>query len=346
MMDLRRLRLLAALERLGTVSAVADEAHLTASGVSMQLAALERESGVALTERRGRRLALTPAGRLVAEHARALQDRMALAEREVAALREGLAGTYTVAAFPSAARTFVADAWRDLASTRPGLQLRLVTLEPDEAVDALGRGDVDLAVVHTYSNLMSHPAPDLDERPVVDEPVWLATGPAQRSTEADADGPARLADVARLPWITAPESLACAQMVDRACGLAGFRPTVVARSLDFAAQLALVAAGVGVALVPDLTVDRVPAGVSLRPLADPVHRSTSVVTRSSLGADPGIDALRSALTDAAGAVARARGWEASAQQLRTGVGGAPQAARMPGRSSTLVTPSSRSSNRR
>src|SRR5215510_8412419 len=110
-MELRRLRMLAELDRLGTIAAVADELHLTASGVSMQLAALEREAGLDLTERRGRRLALTPAGSVLVEHARAVLERMALAEIEVATLRSGAAGAYRVAAFPSAARTIVADAW-------------------------------------------------------------------------------------------------------------------------------------------------------------------------------------------------------------------------------------------
>src|SRR5512147_2277093 len=107
MIDLRKLRMLEALGRLGTIAAVADEMHLTPSGISMQLAALERELALTLTERRGRRLALTPAGLTLAAHGRDVIARLSLAETDVEALRRGAAGTYRLAAFPSAARTFV-----------------------------------------------------------------------------------------------------------------------------------------------------------------------------------------------------------------------------------------------
>ncbi len=131
MIDVRKLRMLAALDRLGTIAAVAKELHLTAPGVSMQLGALERELGIALTERQGRRLALTPAGRLLAHHGRDVIDRLSLAELEIDALRRGDAGTYRVAAFPSAGRTFVADAWRELLSDGAGMNLLVTTLEPE-----------------------------------------------------------------------------------------------------------------------------------------------------------------------------------------------------------------------
>jgi len=101
--------MLAEVERLGTIAAAAQALHLTAPGVSMQLAALEREVGLALTERRGRRVALTPAGQLLARHGRDIVDQVEVAAMEVAALREGTAGTYRVAAFPTAARSFVVD---------------------------------------------------------------------------------------------------------------------------------------------------------------------------------------------------------------------------------------------
>ena len=106
--------MLAEVERLGTIAAAAQGLHLTAPGVSMQLAALEREVGLALTERRGRRVALTPAGQLLARHGRDIVDQVEVAAMEVAALREGIAGIYRVAAFPTAARSFVAEMWRQL----------------------------------------------------------------------------------------------------------------------------------------------------------------------------------------------------------------------------------------
>src|SRR4029077_14381597 len=153
MLDVRKLRMLCALERLGTIAAVAEELHLTAPGISMQLSALERELGVALTERHGRRLALTPAGRLLAAHGHDILDRLALAEMEVDAIRGGRVGKYRVAAFPSAARTLVSDAWRAIRADQAGVELTLTTPEPETALALLVAGETDLALVHSYSNV-------------------------------------------------------------------------------------------------------------------------------------------------------------------------------------------------
>src|SRR5215472_16747645 len=101
--------MLAELQRLGTIAAVAEELHLTGPAVSMQLAALEREAGLELTERRGRRVVLTPAGEVLACHGRTIFDLVSVAEMEVETLRQGESGTYRVAAFPTAARSYVTE---------------------------------------------------------------------------------------------------------------------------------------------------------------------------------------------------------------------------------------------
>src|ERR1700745_2989036 len=154
MLDVRRLQMLSELQRLGTITAVANELHVTAPAVSMQLAALEREVGLALTERQGRRVVLTPAGEVLAAHGHDIVDLVSVAEMEVQTLHQGESGTYRIAAFPTAARAYVAAAWRELRDdARAGPGLTLTELEPDAATDALVRGDVDLAVVHAYSNV-------------------------------------------------------------------------------------------------------------------------------------------------------------------------------------------------
>lgn len=288
--------MLAALERLGTIAAVARELHLTAPGVSMQLAALEREVGLPLTERHGRTLALTPAGVLLARHGHDIVDRLSLAEMEVAALRDGAAGTYRLAAFPSAARTFVADAWQGiLDDPAMGIRLTLLELEPQDALPALAAGDVDLAVTHAYSNMTGAVGDDFDALQIGSEPVWLAV----RDHAADT---ADLRDFATHDWVVPHRQWACHEMVQRACGRAGFEPRAVAEATDFSAILALVAAGVGVALVPQLTVAAVPEGVRLVPLVDPVFRHDFVVARRVSAADPGVATLRGLLGAAAARV--------------------------------------------
>jgi DNA-binding transcriptional LysR family regulator len=300
--------MLAELDRLGTIAAVAASLHLTGPAISMQLAALERELGVQLTEKRGRRLALTPAGTLLAEHGRSIAGLLSLAEIDVRSLKEGVAGHYRVAAFPSAARAIVAALWRRLlGSDELGITIELVEMEPDAALPALAAGEVDVAIAHAYSNLPEQGSVELIAEAIAREPVWLAQRAqgavviASASAGAGAGGGAQatgstveLADFAHADWLIphAAWSWSCAEMVQRACGLAGFEPRAVAVASDFSVLLALVDAGAGVALVPQLTVAHRPAGVSLHPLAAPVYRTDFVVSRANSAADAGLATLR------------------------------------------------------
>ena len=296
--------MLAEVERLGTIAAAAQGLHLTAPGVSMQLAALEREVGLALTERRGRRVALTPAGQLLARHGRDIVDQVEVAAMEVAALREGTAGTYRVAAFPTAARSFVAQAWRQLVEEpASGPALRLVELEPIDSLPALAAGEVDLAVTHSYSNVAPVDHPGLGTTQIARDEVFLATHRTSSSTPAPrqpqlADS-VRLADYARADWIVPHHRWSCYEMIERACGLAGFTPHAVAEATDFSTQLALVAAGVGVALIPNLGCVAMPEHVMLRRLTQPVHRHLHLATRRSGRTDPGLARMADLLRGAA-----------------------------------------------
>jgi DNA-binding transcriptional LysR family regulator len=286
-LDVRRLQMLSELQRLGTIAAVANELHLSAPAVSMQLAALEREVGLTLTERQGRRVVLTPAGEVLAGHGRNIFDLVTVAEMEVHALRQGESGSYAVAAFPTAARSYVAGAWQELRDgPGAGPALRLTELEPDAATEALVRGDVDLAVTHAYSNVPGMPAQGLNSTSIVTEDVLLAV-PASVSPATTAAGAARLADLATSDWVVPHADLTCADMVMRACGAAGFQPKVVAEATDHAVQLRLVAAGIGVALVPRLAAQPTP-GLRLLPLHPRVQRHHFALTRSAATSDAGI----------------------------------------------------------
>jgi DNA-binding transcriptional LysR family regulator len=298
MIDVRKLRFLTALDRLGTVAAVAEEMHLSAPGVSMQLSALERELGVDVTRRQGRGVALTSAGKALAAHGRDILDRMSLAEIELDALRAGTVGRYTLTAFPSAARTIVAAAYRRLLDDDgPSLDVRFTTAEPDDAVACLVSGASDLAVVHSYSNVPRDLPGGLSTSPLGSEAVRLAVPVSHLGEHPDSR--VDLSDFASSPWIAPPADVACFTMLERACGLAGFSPRIVAESMDFAVQLELVAAGVGVALVPALTIARLPDGVALVDLRMPVRRSLHLAARTHDFADPGIVTLSGILRDAA-----------------------------------------------
>ena len=250
---------------------------------------------------------LTPAGQLLARHGRDIVDQVGVAAMEVAALREGIAGIYRVTAFPTAARSFVAQAWRQLVEDPvSGPALRLVELEPPDSLPALAAGEVDLAVTHSYSNMAQMAHPGVETTQIAQEEVFLAvprtassTPPSRSRRQADPAGePVRLADFAREDWIIPHHRWSCYEMIERACGLAGFAPHAVAEATDFSTQLALIASGVGVALIPELGCIAVPERVSLRRLAQPVHRHLHLAGRRGWRADPGLTRLADMLQDA------------------------------------------------
>ncbi|MGW5667959.1 LysR family transcriptional regulator [Micromonospora sp. NPDC003776] len=278
MLDVRRLRLLHALAGHGTVNAAAEALHLTGPAVSQQLGTLEREVGVRLLERQGRRLALTDAGRLLVAHADVLLDQLAAAEADVLALRNEIAGTVRLGAFSSATAVLVAAAWRSLATEHgTDLVLRLDELEPEQSLGALHRGELDVAVAHSYDLLpLALPAGCL-RHDLLTDPV-VAALPAEDPVARDG-GPVDLVALAERAWLSVPSVTSCHQMLQRACGAAGFVPRVIAQTSEYGPILALVAAGAGVALLPRMGAPAVPEGVVLRPLAAPVNRHVFALTR-------------------------------------------------------------------
>jgi DNA-binding transcriptional LysR family regulator len=290
--------MLAELDRLGTIAAVARSLNLTAPGISMQLATLERELGVQLTEKQGRRIVVTPAGHLLATRGSSIVDLLAVAEMEVSSLKAGIAGTYRVAAFPSAARAIMPAAWRSIADSEHGtVQLRMIEMEPSLALPALSAGDVELVVAHSYSNMPPITGPGLTVTQITSEAVRLAVHESQWS--GDASEPVDLGEFEAHDWIVPGREWTCFDMVHRATDLAGFEPHAVAEATDFRVQLALVAEGVGVALIPELGAAEVPSGVVMLDLQNPIRRNVIIVTRRSSAADAGLLRVQDAITVAA-----------------------------------------------
>ncbi|WP_035861594.1 LysR family transcriptional regulator [Kitasatospora cheerisanensis] len=283
MLDVRRLRLLRELAHLGTIAAVAEALAFSPSAVSQQLSVLEREAGVPLLERTGRRVALTPAGRNLVRHTEAVLELLERADAELAHARRGLAGPLRIGAYPSAVRALVPAALAELASRHPELEAMVSEVDPAAVAAALRAGELDLALVHEYDLVPGEPEEGIAlTGPVFAEPLYLA-----------ARSPGTLADHRGSPWITAPAGTLCHEMTQRACQAAGFSPRIRHRVDDFAAQLALVAVGQGVALVPHLGTGDCPPGVSLTRL--PVYRRTRTAFRAGAAAHPAVAAFAAAL---------------------------------------------------
>ncbi len=302
MLDVRRLRVLHAVAGYGSVTAAAAALGYSAPAVSQQLAALEREVGMTLTERAGRGVSLTPAALILVTHTDALLARLDAAEADLAALRDQIAGRVTLAAFPSAAASLVPAAWAALADSAPQVRLDLTEMEPEESLPAMLRNETDVAVAHEYDLLPRPLDPLFERRELLDDPVVLAI-PADSTLSQAGLGPVPLATLAGQPFLAPRQGTSCAEMIQRACARAGFVPRVVARASDFQVLLSLVAAGAGVTLVPGLAARWLPPRVRLVPPADPVTRRVFTVSRRGGDRKPAVRVVLDALSAAAGLAA-------------------------------------------
>ena len=268
MLDVTRLRVLAAVARHGSVTAAAEALHYAQPSVSHHLARLEAETGTRLTQRAGRGIRLTPAGRLLAERAEEILGRLDAAEAELAEHAGLRAGRVRLAAFPSALGSFVPVAAAWFAAAHPGVALEFVEAEPPEALRLLRNGDADLAVIFDYSPVTGQSGDGRRITPLFEDPLHLVTAPTTTLGDAsgrtpDASGAVPdLAAYAGARWIAG--CVRCRESLVRRCAEAGFVPDIAFTTDDYVAVQALVAAGLGVTILPDL---------ALR-----AHRSPAVVT--------------------------------------------------------------------
>jgi DNA-binding transcriptional LysR family regulator len=285
MLDVRRLRLLRDLARLGTIAAVAEAHAYTPSAVSQQLAALQREAGVPLIERMGRTVRLTPAGAALTEHTETVLTALEAASAAIAAARTGLHGTIRIGAFPSAVRTLLPATLVALAHEHPGLDLMVSELDPAIMPELLRDRRLDVALLQSYDVLADRADPAIETTPLLEENVYLATRTGLGLEAARGEN-----------WIAGTPGTLCHEATLRACRDAGFEPRIRHHVDDFAAALALVAAGQGVALVPQLGALEIPGGVGLTALA--IRRRTSVAYRAGAGRHPATAACVAALRKA------------------------------------------------
>ncbi|WP_433223233.1 LysR family transcriptional regulator [Microtetraspora malaysiensis] len=244
MLDPVRLRVLVAVAARGSVTAAARELHYSQPSVSHHLARLEAETGAKLVQRVGRGIRLTEAGRLLAERAAEILGRMESAAAELTAHVGLRAGRVRLAAFPSALGTFVPAAAVRLADDHPGLDLRLAEAEPPEALRMLRAGDVDVAVIFRYEET----GPEDDDirlTRLFDDPTCLVTPAGTTNT-----GVGGVGAHAASRWIAGCDR--CRSHLLDLCSRAGFEPRVSFTTDDYVAVQAMVAAGLGVAVLPTL----------------------------------------------------------------------------------------------
>jgi DNA-binding transcriptional LysR family regulator len=291
-LDVRRLRVLRELAARGTVAATAQALSFTPSAVSQQLSALEREAGVALLEREGRRLALTDAGRTLVAHADTLLAQLERAEADLAAGGDEVTGTLRVAAFSSFARSLLPGVAAAVLARHPRVDLHVRDAEPQDSVPLLRLGELDVVLAQRFPYVPREFPAAFHVVDLFDDPLHLATGPGHHDAEP------RFAALEERPWVAGHPGTSCHEVVLHACHAAGHEPRIVGFSNDFAVVTSLVAQGVGIALVPQLAHDQAPPEVRLRELDPPLRRRVLAVVRSGSERRPAVatflDELRQA----------------------------------------------------
>ncbi len=307
-LDVRRLRVLCLVARSGSLSSAAERMSYTPSAVSQQIAALEREAGVVLLERRARGVVLTEAGRTLVDHAEEILERLGAAEEALVELAELRRGRLRMASFATAGASVLPLAVDAFRARHPGLELSVQQASPGESVVRLREGRIDLALA---VDLTERPAEGVEVIHLFDDPVQLAL---HRDHPLAAKPDLRLEELARETWIDVPGATSGGKVLTRACERAGFVPTVSFESDDYTAIQELVGARLGLALIPELALCPPHEAVVLRSLGpDAPRRYVQVATRPVAFRSPAASAMLDILLEQ-----RARSRLGSAQ-LATGM---------------------------
>lgn len=265
MLSVPRLLLLREVAARGTIAAAAEAVAYTPSAVSQQLAKLESEVGAPLLERHGRGVALTELGRIAVENADDVFRSLDRAEAAIDLAKGVVAGRVGIASFASGVTELVAPAAHSLSDSSPQLRVEVAQMEDNDSVSELRLGTVDIALLQEYSHTPRRPTAGLSAHPLLDDPLMLAVPSdwEERPTPS-------VASYQDVPWISEPPETPAGQALEYAARRAKFTPDVRYRVADFRTTRALVARGLGVALIPRLAATDMTGGVRLVPL--PRHR--------------------------------------------------------------------------
>jgi DNA-binding transcriptional LysR family regulator len=277
MLDTRRLRVLVEVARYGSFSAAAASLGYTQPAVSRQIATLEAELGTLLVRRVPQGAVLTDAGQLLALRAEEIIARLQDTEAELLALAGLEGGRLRLASFASAAASIVPLAIARFRERYPAVELSIVMADPIDSIPRLRAGELDMALSHdaTFETVSEQPAAVLADaggrRPggielvhLFDDPMYVAMPQGHSLAGCDVLDLASFADE---PWMLATtRSCPDSRRFLRACHAAGFEPRIAFQNDDYQAMLGFVAAGVGVALIPDMVTRRIREDVAVRVL--------------------------------------------------------------------------------
>jgi DNA-binding transcriptional LysR family regulator len=327
MLSVNRLRVLKEVAHQGSFSAAAQALSYTQSAVSQQIAALEAEAGMTLLERRPRGVSLTAAGQTLMGHAEGVLAGLDAAEAALEAIAGVRGGRLRMALFPTAGATLMPLAIATFSERHPDVELTVAEGEPEQIAPRLAAGELDLALLFEFDlPAAEQPAgarrargrgagaraqrhgraagqddgarrTRLTRVKLLEDPLYLAL---PREHRLAGRRRLRLEDLREEPWVQTSRESPCAQYVVRCCHVAGFEPSVSFESDDYQTVQGLVAAGVGVALIPELALSVVREDIAIRALfPQPPARRVIAATAAGARLIPAAPAMLSVLEEVA-----------------------------------------------
>ena len=301
MLDVKQLRVLREVAKQGSFSAAAEALSYTQPAISQQIAALEKSAGATLVDRTSRGVRLTDAGRALVDHADVVLARLSAAEAELDAIAGVRGGRVRLASFPTAGASIAPPALALFAERHPDVELSFAEEEPEAAARMLRAAELEVAIVFEYREL-SQPEFDrlydgIELRALVSDPMYLAL---PRDHPAARKARVRLEDFADETWINDTRG-PCGNLHMAACLAAGFEPRVGFQSDDYNVVQGLIAAGLGVSLLPGLALTNVREDIVVRSLgAKAPTRRVASATLSGRYRSPATDAMLEILHEVAG----------------------------------------------
>lgn len=280
MLNSSRLQILREVVDRGSFSAAADALSYSQSAVSQAIATLEGELGAPLIERDRRGVRPTAAGAALAAHAEGILARMDDAEAEVTAIAGGRGGRLRIASFPTAGATLVSQAVARFRAAHPGVEVSLAEGESEEIAPRLRAGDFEIVLLFEFVGVGERLGAGMRRFELLDDPLHLALPAEHRLARRRK---LRLEDLREEPWVQTSAASSCARHVVRSCHAAGFEPRVSFESDDYQTVQGLVAAGVGVALIPQLALSTVRSDIRIRSLdpRSPVRKVFAATPRAA-----------------------------------------------------------------
>jgi DNA-binding transcriptional LysR family regulator len=280
MLNVGRLRVLREVAARGSFSEAADALSYTQSAVSQAIATLEAELGVRVIERDRRAVRPTAAGAALIDRAETILAQLDAAEEEVAAIAGARGGRLRMASFPTAGATLMPLAIATFRASHPDVELSLAEGEPEEIVPRLRGGEFDLVLLFEFRGVSERLGAGMRRFDLLEDPMRLALPTGHPLAGRERIG---LAELSGESWVQTSVASPCARHVVRSCHGAGFDPNVSFESDDYQTVQGLVAAGVGVALIPELALTSVRDDIVIRALDPraPVRRVLAATPRGA-----------------------------------------------------------------